>query len=64
MTDFKMILSLYNIGEKDVPLSRLSIGENLRSLAVYALELFKQQWSTLYFEMDNIIFVRKHLRHR
>ncbi len=58
MTDFV----LYNIGEKDVPLSPLSIGENLKSLVVYVLELFKKHWSTLYFEMNNIIFVHGHLR--
>ena len=53
MTDFKMTSSYNNIREKYVSLSLLSIGENRSSLADCVLQLFKKQWSTLYFEMDN-----------
>ncbi len=31
---------------------RISHGENCRSLAHCVLELFKNQWGTLYFETD------------
>jgi hypothetical protein len=34
---------LHIIGEKDVPLSPLSIGENRRSLAGAVVEIFKKQ---------------------
>ena len=50
---FKNDFVLYNIGEKEVPLSPLSIGENRRSLAACILELFKKQWSVLCFETNN-----------
>jgi hypothetical protein len=43
----------YNIGEKDVPTSPLTTGENYRSLTRSVLELFERQWHALCFETGN-----------
>ncbi len=55
----KNTFALYHIEENDVAMSSLSSGENRGFLADCVLDLFKKEWGTLYFAMDNTFWSGK-----